>query len=158
MMMAVVLTIASLVSAAAYNTATVTNASEFTITTTSESRLALIPKPNTSAGNKDGVASISDGELRFNFGAMQPNSTYTWEQLFKVKNNSQETVNINIGTAMDYVAFSLDGTTYTLGSASTTNVAPGAEVNVSVRIQIPAQAGSLPVPSTGAIIVTATAQ
>lgn len=157
MMIAMVLTIASLVSAAAYNTATITNASDFTVKTTSDSKLALIPKPTTAAGNKDGTAAISNGELRFSFGSMQPNSVYTWVDLFTVKNNSQETINVSIQTGMNYVAFSTDGTNFTNGAITANNVAPDGTVSVSVRISIPTGVG-VPITASGTVVVSAVAQ
>jgi hypothetical protein len=150
----------SLVSASAYNTAVVTSSATFTVKSTDQAKLALVPKATTVTGNKDSAATVSAGGLLvLDFGDLQPNSTYTWNDLFKIKNNSAETLNVALastGTTMLY--FSTDGgTSWNPNSATSNGVAPTTgEVNVSVRVTVPSSEALGAVSAT--ITVTGTAQ
>ncbi|WP_409344246.1 hypothetical protein [Paenibacillus sp. MBLB4367] len=100
MMIVVLLAIGGLMAAMAYSSASVTNASTLNVKNTNEALVALIAADANSIGNKDRTASYENGKLTFNFGkglggqtfGLQRNSTYEWEKLFKVKNNSNETI------------------------------------------------------------------
>ena len=100
------LCVASLMAAMAYSTAIVANAASMTVENTTGSLLGLTVKNG--VGNKDNTAWIGDdGRLHFDFAkgkgthesgwnpknwGLQPGSTYTWDELFNVSNNSQDNV------------------------------------------------------------------
>ena len=95
------LCMASLMAAMAYSSTTITNAASLTVTSSDESLVALIP--NDGLGNKDKAADIKDGKLVIDMAqglngdfGIQPDSFYKWDNLFTVKNNSNETIEFNI--------------------------------------------------------------
>lgn len=107
----VMLAIASLMAAMAYNNATIQNHATLKISTTDTSLLAVIPNPDANAvGNKDltGVVN-SKGVAEFTFGkgyggndfGLQPGSFYKWDKLFSVKNNSNETIEVRFKLPME---------------------------------------------------------
>lgn len=129
LLLVLVLTTASLLAAAAYNTATVTNAATLKVSTTDDSLLALSPQaghvgtnpfgwntPYLNVGNKDGTARIDDGELAIDFSrgaggystpdpgsgnhGVQPNSVYIWDNLFMVRNKTSETIDCEIAVSL----------------------------------------------------------
>jgi hypothetical protein len=155
----IALALLSLVSASAYNTAVVTSSASFTVKSTDQAKLALIPKATTVTGNKDSAATVSAGGLLvLDFGNLQPNSVYIWTDLFKVKNNSPETLNVNLtSTGSSLLYFSTDsGSTWTQGSVSSNGVGTTAEVQISVKLQVPSSEALGAV--TASIVVTGTAQ
>ena len=101
LMVVTLFALSTLMAAFAFSSATIKNDGSLTVTSTNESLLALIP--GTGVGNLDGAAFVKDGALKIdlakgyngNFG-VQGNSTYKWDSLFQVKNNSNETVQFNI--------------------------------------------------------------
>jgi hypothetical protein len=108
LLLVLVLAVTSLLAAAAYNTATVTNAAQLKITSTNSALVALSPDPAWSwtgpPGNLDGTSSIVNGELFFNFGkgvlgvdrGLQPNSVYEWIPLFELRNMSREKIWVTV--------------------------------------------------------------
>ncbi len=87
--------------AMAYTTATVNNDASVKLTNTSQALLSLSPSPihNASYLKKTTahllIIDLSKGYNNDTFG-VQPFSVYTWEDLFKVKNNSENTVKVSI--------------------------------------------------------------
>ncbi len=109
MLVVVLLAIASLMGAMAYNTATVTNAGTLKVKNTNQSLLALMPCDG--IGNKDLSADIVDGDLVFDFSkgmngnsyGLQRNSTYVWDVtmghgsgLFKLQQKSEDAVEVSV--------------------------------------------------------------
>lgn len=96
------LAIASLMAAMAYSNANVTNATTMEVVNTNEALLAL--EPSDMKGNADENAYVDGGVLKFDFSkglngqsfGLQPNSHYHWDPLFKVTNNSNETIDFAI--------------------------------------------------------------
>ena len=144
LLLVLVFATASLLAVAAYNTATVTNTASLTIVNTNEALLALIPSEG--LGNLDENAFVNEGgQLKFIFGqgqggtpfGVQPNSEYTWERLFLVQNNSEETLFWEI-----YVSDELDGLVYLNAGGDWFNHLigrgwlPGGVVRVSVKIDV----------------------
>lgn len=88
LLLVLVLASASLLAAAAYNSAMVSNASSMVMITTEAAHLALRPNPVHEA---NGFVGVTDGKLWINFAAVnsgfQPNSSYFFDDLFFVKNN-----------------------------------------------------------------------
>ena len=112
LLMVLVLATASLLAAAAYNTATVTNAGTLKVINTSGALLALIPLDG--KGNLDGTVREVNNVLEFEFGrgrggtmfGLQPHSEYVWNGALRVKNNSAEAVSIKVevtGNLKNYV-------------------------------------------------------
>ena len=113
LLMVLVLATASLLAAAAYNTAVVTNAASMTVVETDDALLALTP-----GTDGDQTARIINGQLVINFdrgmvGAyptvlgnrgLQPNSVYTWNDLFTVRGRSNNVLKYKIDL------FNADGT------------------------------------------------
>lgn len=99
----VLLCMASVMAAMAYNKAYVHNPTSLEIVSSDEALLAVIPGEG--LGNKDATASIDDyGRMRIDFGkgiggemfGLQPGSGYTWNKLFSIKNNSEEDLTYRI--------------------------------------------------------------
>lgn len=127
------LCLASLMAAMAYSTAIVTNAASMTVENTTGSLLGLTV--NNGVGNKDNAAWIEEGKLHFDFAkgignhesgwvprnwGIQPGSTYTWDELFNVSNNS-----------LDNVVYRIDASDELLPYITVTAVkAAGAGINV----------------------------
>lgn len=120
----VLLCVASLMAAMAYNKATVTNAAELKIVNTNKAILGLETDGHWSwenkTGFKDGTVVYKNGELFFQFGkgalgefrGLQPNSEYTWYSLFTLRNLSKETIKVTIraeGDLAQYIAFGRGG-------------------------------------------------
>lgn len=104
------LALAGLMAAYSYTSATVANAASISVVDTNAALLALMP------GSPMGVGSTPDldvpiveqnGSLVFNFNhglgggdfGMQGNSTYTWMDMFTVRDNSNNAVNVSISDA-----------------------------------------------------------
>lgn len=107
MLVVVLLAVASLMAAMAYNTATITNKGDIKVTCTDEALLSLIP--NNGVGNQDETADIEDGNLNIQFGrgnnpsfggdqnyGLQKNSVYVWDNLFIARNKSAETIKVSL--------------------------------------------------------------
>jgi len=107
------LAIAGLMAAYSYTTATVTNAASLNVVNSNQALLGLMPGSADGAtpGNnfnsspdKDQAAYLSNGNLVIDFNrglgggdfGMQPNSTYFWDGLFTVENNSSNAVKVTI--------------------------------------------------------------
>ncbi len=121
----VLLCVASLMAAMAYNNAIVTNAAELKIVNTNTAVLALqkyghFNWGSNMKGTKDGTAAYKDGELFFQFGkgvlgefrGFQPNSEYSWRSLFTIRNLSEETINVTVradGDIARYITFGSGG-------------------------------------------------
>lgn len=96
------LAVASLMAAMAYTSANVNNDASLTVASSDGSLIALVPGEG--VGNKDGAAFINGGELELDLAkgyngtlfGVQGDSTYKWDNLFTVKNNSNETIEFNI--------------------------------------------------------------
>ena len=144
LLLVLVLATASLLAAAAYNSATVTNAASMRIVNTKEALLALMPAGG--SGNDDKTVEIDDkGRLVFKFEqgregkpfGVQPNSVYVWENLFKVKNNTTENLNLTVKVTDDlekYVEVKIEGTNKFSGPEDMRGLGPSGEKHVSVRI------------------------
>jgi len=114
LMVVALLAVSCLMAAAAYSSATVTNAASLTVTNTDDSLMALTADHiGREIGFKDTTAEIENGILKFNFNkgryaddndeyGLQTNSIYTWwdednnRGLFQVKNNSNDTIKLSI--------------------------------------------------------------
>lgn len=97
------LALSTVMSAFAFSSATIANDGTLTVANTNSSLVALIPADETTVGSKDGAAYIDGGELKINLAkgnggefGVQGDSTYKWDNLFKVVNNSKETIEFNI--------------------------------------------------------------
>lgn len=120
--MVLVLAVTSLLAAAAYNTATVTNAATLKVTNTNQALVALSPNPAWSwtnpPGNLDGTSAMVGGELYFNFGkgalgadrGLQPNSVYEWIPLFELRNMSKEKIWVTVEVTGDLAQYTTLGT------------------------------------------------
>lgn len=100
-LLVVLISVAGLLAAAAYSTAMVANASSQVIIETGQAHLALIPNEAFS----DFVA-VKNGKLVIDFGAadhgMQPGSSYSFKDLFYVKNNLA-TTDVEFGLRFDSI-------------------------------------------------------
>lgn len=113
------LCMASLMAAMAYTSAIVTNAASLTVENTTGSLLGLTVKNG--VGNKDNTAWIGDdGRLYFDFAkgtgnhysnwqpknwGLQPGSTYIWDELFNVSNNSIDHVVYRIDASEELLPY-----------------------------------------------------
>ncbi|MBM7618555.1 hypothetical protein JOC95_000397 [Bacillus tianshenii] len=104
-LVAVVLTLSlsSVMAAMSYSSASVTNDMSVKLTDTSSALLALEPSSEHNAATDAHITAnmlkldLSKGYNNGDFG-VQPNSTYSWNDLFKVKNNSEHEVTVSIKT------------------------------------------------------------
>ncbi|MFS0689421.1 hypothetical protein AB1K89_09270 [Sporosarcina sp. 179-K 8C2 HS] len=98
LMVVFLLAMSSIMAAMSYSSAKVTSAMTGSVTNTHESLLALsLPEPGHAASK------LEDGVLKIDFShgtkfGMQKNSEYTWNNLFLVKNNSENNVTVTINT------------------------------------------------------------
>lgn len=144
LLLMLVLATASLLAAAAYNTATVTNAASLRIVNTEDALLSLVPSKG--SGNRDATVTIDDkGRLVFEFArgrggksfGVQPNSVYQWDHLFKVVNNTSESLDVTVevtGELRQQVEVKIEGADEFSGPEDTRDLGPGSEKHVSVRI------------------------
>lgn len=108
------LAVASLMAAMAYTYATVENNANVKIVNTDDALLALIPGSDADAtdgsdlGNKDKTAFIgADGAMYFNFNkglggtnfGLQNGATYKWQDIFWVKNNSEDKIEFTVNAS-----------------------------------------------------------
>jgi hypothetical protein len=102
LMVVLLLAISSVMAAMSYSSATVTNDMSVSLVNTQDALLALDASPEHNAAS---VGHITSDMLEINldkgngndFG-LQPNSVYTWGELFKVTNNSEHKVKVTIKT------------------------------------------------------------
>lgn len=153
-----VLTLAtvSLVAAAAYNVAVVTNVATVRVVSTDTALLALSPGAPTGT-----PATIENGMLTFDFASLQRNSVYTWTSLFTVRNNTANSVNVDIGTtgfAGLVVGFRTGATGSYVNPLPLLSLDANATMSVSVQVQVPSAFGASPIAQdvAGTIIVTGT--
>ena len=116
------LAVSGIMAAMAYSSASVTNAASMKVINTNDALVALAP--NTGVGYNDATAWIEDNVLQFDFArgrgrhplnlpfgeryGFQPGSTYTWERLFKISNNSKDAVVFHITqTNLKYITVEL---------------------------------------------------
>lgn len=108
------LAIASLLAVAAYTTAQVNSDAEFTIVNTDEALLALIPSEVHNAAFLSGGSNAQTLKIDWDKGfhnedfGIQPNSTYQWDNLFTVRNNSENDVHVKIYLDPDYTDTTLN--------------------------------------------------
>lgn len=154
------LAVAGLMAAYSYSTATVNNpVASMTVTNTQTSLLALhaVASP-ANDGGFNAIVTRSDslpgsaGELIFNLDnclsnhngpgtgsqcGIQPNSTYTWDDLFTVTNNSNANVNVTISatnnTAQNTVEFNEYNAPTDFATNYTFALAAGATAGVDVQ-------------------------
>lgn len=178
----VLLCMASLMAAMAYNSAKVTSAAELKIVNTNQAILALEPNGHFNwgtnmAGTKDKTVVVKDGELFFQIGkgvldqfrGLQPNSEYVWKSLFTLRNLSNETINVTVRAEGDFAQY------ITFGSGSQNGVREWGEQgqpytfnnikpmkaqgdmwiirNVAVKVSIPSGVKISPQAIVGSIIV-----
>jgi len=103
------LAVAGLMAAYSYTTASVTNAATLSVVDTNQALLALTPGTPAVGGypDKDVPASIQNGNLVFDFNkglggadfGLQQNSTYYWDGMFTIQNNSSNAVQVTITDA-----------------------------------------------------------
>lgn len=109
------LCLASMMAAMAYTSAEVTAGYTVRVVNADEALLALIPN----AADADGTAYINtSGDLVLDFGrvgnngdfsGLQPGSTYKWDGLVSLQNNSQNKIKVNVsvdGVAAEYLTIS----------------------------------------------------
>jgi len=97
------LAIAGLMAAYSYSSANINSANgEITVKDTSSALLALTPD-NSNGLDKDMVVTTTGGQLTFNFDkgfggnfGIQPGSTYEWDDLFGVTNNSNNPIKVTV--------------------------------------------------------------
>jgi hypothetical protein len=108
------LAIASLLAVAAYTTATVNSDAEFSIVNTDQALLALIPNDAHNAAFLSGGSNAQTLKIDWDKGfgnddfGIQPNSTYEWDNLFTVRNNSENDVHVRIYLDPDYTDTTLN--------------------------------------------------
>lgn len=98
------LALSTVMAAFAFSSATIDSGASLTVKASDESLIALIPADINEVGSKDGAATIVDGELAIDLAkglnggkfGVQGDSTYNWDHLFSVKNNSNETIEFTI--------------------------------------------------------------
>ncbi len=105
------LAIAGLMAAYSYTTASVANSATLSVVDTNAATLGLSPgngydgvNGHATTNDLDQVATESDGNLTFDFNnglnggqfGLQQNSTYEWDDLFKVTNNSNNPVQVSL--------------------------------------------------------------
>lgn len=163
------LAIAGVTAAMAYNNATVVSEGDLRISNTNTALLAIIA--NGGVGNLDATANYDQGEMVFRFGkgknnvfyGLQPNSEYEWNKLFKILNNSNENLEVTVevtGDLADFVEIGgADGQWYTTHygtSFTVSGVQPNWTMDVKVKIEVPSGTpiGDL----DGEIVVSAVAQ
>ncbi|MDP5272992.1 DUF1102 domain-containing protein [Chengkuizengella axinellae] len=156
------LALSSVMAAFAFTSATIDNDATLSVVSSDESLIALMPytEEDEVAGVKDGFAYIDGGKLKIDLSkglggegfGVQPNSTFEWGNLFKVRNNSEETIEFNItkeGWGFDTkVNIYLQGQNITADNAdvqefywrsNTRNgkvtLAPGEEANISLSLE-----------------------
>lgn len=97
MLVVSLLAVASLMAAMAFTSASVTSEASFTVKNTDEALLALIPGDHQAAYLKDGslVIDWDKGHNNVDYG-IQPNSSYEWDELFVVKNNSEHKIDVEV--------------------------------------------------------------
>ena len=148
------LAIAGLMAAYSYTTASVNNPSmALSVTNTSQALLAI--GSGNGVGN-DGVArdsatiynsnNWSNGQLIFDFDAtytrgaqsgVQPSSTYTWDSLFKVTNNSNNQVQVQVSstnTSAQTLLFAVDGSGLDMTQPLTFTLDKGATKEIDVQV------------------------
>lgn len=95
------LCMASLMAAMAFTSASVTSDAKFTVANSDEALLALIPGDHAAADIGEGslaqrlVINWDKGVGGEDFG-IQPYSTYLWEDLFAVRNNSENPIHVEV--------------------------------------------------------------
>ncbi|MDP5274386.1 hypothetical protein [Chengkuizengella axinellae] len=108
LLIASVLAVSSVMAAMAFSSATVKNDANFTIENTDSALLAIM-KGNHAATDYDErndgaeVLTINFDKGYFGDYGLQPNSEYTWLDLFKVRNNSENTVNLKIDFSPSFI-------------------------------------------------------
>ena len=154
------LAVAGLMAAYSYSQATVNNpVQSLSVVTTDQATLALIPNPGPDNNVTVPTTGPQAGELVFNFdngfggGAfgIQPNSTYTWDDLFTVKNNSNAAVNVSVQAPEANVTDPLSVQFSASGAYSTILTFPlasGASQAVSVQLH------AAPLPNNGSSLET----
>lgn len=111
LMVVFLLALSSVMAAMSFSSAKVTNAMEGTVTETSESLLTFRLKNSSNNVHDHSAAFMDGGVLNLNFDngrlknngqpwkfGLQRDSVYVWENLFEVKNQSENRVSITIGT------------------------------------------------------------
>ena len=110
------LALSTVMATMAFSSGYVWNGQSLGVSATNNALVALTA--GTGLGNDDMTASYENGgnTLRFDFGkgkdgvmfGLQPGSGYTWDNLFEVKNNSSEAIDIRLSTdtqLADHVTF-----------------------------------------------------
>lgn len=132
---------AAVVSALAFKQSNVTSAAEITVTATNIAQLAMLVQDTA-------IATITaGGVLQLSFPAQQPNSTYTYNNVFQVQNRTPATINVSVSnvtgelTPGAHLTITDSGTGLVLwqnGAATTNNVSVTssgtASMNISVRL------------------------
>lgn len=170
LMVVILLAMASLMATMAYSSAMITNVAHLKVVTTDKALLALENKApwgndRKTTGSKDNTVTIDEGELVFKFGngvgssggeefhGLQPNSVYTWNYLFTVKNKSAEDIDVTVYLEGDLANYITLGTTDGNGSGASwgskgsklvlNNIQPGDNrssgniKNIALKIELP---------------------
>ena len=153
------LCLASMMAAMAYTSAEVKTGYTVRVVNDDEALLALIPN----GGDADGTAYINaSGDLVLDFGrvgnngnfsGLQPGSTYKWDGLVRLKNNSQNKIKVNVsvdGVAAQYLTI-VDSKGKEVKNL---NVNANNSEALSFEISLP-KAMSAGTPLTGNIVVSA---
>lgn len=98
LMVVFLLAMSSILAAMSYSSAKVTSAMTGSVTSTNESLLAL-----STTDKKHKAVELKDGVLEIDFShgtkfGMQKNSEYIWEDLFQVRNNSENNISVTFST------------------------------------------------------------
>ncbi len=135
LMVIVLLAMASFMAAMAYSSAKVTNAAQLKVVNTDQALLTLEDHSpwswQSTVGSKDKTVVVKDGELFFQFGkginggtgaaqfyGLQPNSEYTWNYLFTIRNKSAETLKLTVRLDGPFAQYITLGTTTGQGSGA----------------------------------------
>lgn len=148
LLMVALLATAGIMAAMAYTRAEVRNPASAAIVRTDVALLAL--SCNDGIGNKDGTCSLNtDGRLHLNFAkgkdgeyGFQPGSKYTFENLVKVTNNSEDTVEVStaasITSGSTIIPYTVTaGSTTMLPGAGTIKLAPGETTSLTFVADVP---------------------
>lgn len=138
------------INALAFQTASVTNAMSITVSSTTSAGLAF----DAPAGSPDGATvSTASNELSVTFTEnVQPNSTYTFDPVFKITNNSSS------AKTLGYSSSGFTGLTVVLYQTGTTNdlsgYSLGAGLSVEVKVSVQTNTGTTTGAKSGSIVVT----
>lgn len=129
----------TLITTLAFRSAQPNSAASVTVASTDVAQLAVV-QVDTS------IATYSNGQLTLNFPSQQPNSTYTYNSVFKVINRTPATIAFSVSSVTGEtspgahltITDSADGTVYWSGgvASNSKNMTSMAEVSLNVSVTL----------------------